>query len=81
MGFPHLLMVDHGSQSQKTFAELDTLHRVTVELTGTQSHYSMDNGERYNAPLRNMYLKLWKENPNVDSDLIPAIAIKAITDT
>ena len=77
----HNLMVDQVSQFQKTFAELTTLHDVTVEQSGTQSHNSIGIGERYHAPLRNTYLKLCQKHPNVDSDLILAIATKAINDT
>ena len=37
--------------------------------------------EKYHAPLRNKYLKLRQEHPDVDADLILAIATKAINDT
>ena len=56
-GLPHKVIVDQGSQFQKTFAELATLHDISVEQTGSESHNSFCIGERYQAPLRNTYLK------------------------
>ena len=77
---PHKFMIDQGSQFQKTLAELASLHDVTVEQTGTQSHNPMGIGERYHAPLRDTYLKLRQDHPNMDPDHILAIDAKAIND-
>ena len=63
---PHKFIVDQGWQFQKTFAELATLHDVAVEQSGSEFHNSLGMGERYNAPLRNAYLKLRLEHPDVD---------------
>ena len=68
-------------QFQKTCAELATLHDVTVDQTGSESQNSIDIGERYHAPLRNTYLKLYHERPDVDRDLILTLSNKAMNDT
>ena len=44
--FLHILLFDQGPKSQKTVAQISTLHEVTVELTGTQSHNLLSVGEK-----------------------------------
>ena len=44
-GLPHKFIVYQGSQFQKTFAELATLHDVSVKQTGSESHNSLEIGE------------------------------------
>ena len=41
----------------------------------------MGIGERYHVPLRNTYLKLHQEHPDVHADIILVIGTKAINDT
>ena len=41
IGLPHEFMTDQDSQFKKTFAELESLHEVSVEQTGIQPHNSM----------------------------------------
>ena len=75
------LVVYEGSQFRKLFAELAIIHGVGVEKTGVESHNSLGIVERNHKYLRDTYLKLKIDYPNMQRQMLLALATKAINDT
>ena len=80
-GLPNTMVVDEGSQFRKLFAELAPIHGVDVEKTGVESHNSLGIAEGYHKPLTDTYLKLKIDYPNMQRQILLALATKVINDT
>ena len=52
-----------------------------LQLSGTESHHSLGSGERHQAPLRQVYLKIRHEHHSVDKETSLRLSIKALNDT
>jgi hypothetical protein len=59
-----------------------SFHATGIELhhTGVESHSSLNVGEERHSPLRQTYLKVKHEHPNIEDDLALAISNQAIND-
>eukprot|EP00171_Calliarthron_tuberculosum_P005792 IDg5792t1 len=90
---PVLHIVDEGTRfsaarflpSIDVEAIWDTLLRsranVEVQATGTESHSSLNIGERYHQPLRSTFRKMALDYPQVDKGLLLQLAVKSMNDT
>lgn len=52
-----------------------------LQLSGVESHHLLGLGERYHAPLRQVYLKIRHEHPEVDKITALRLSVKALNDT
>jgi hypothetical protein len=59
------------------------LKQISIELraTGTESHNSLRQGETYHSILRHVYNKVSLTHPDLPSELMLALAVKAMNDT
>jgi hypothetical protein len=66
--------------SQRWF-ELASSVGVELGISGIESHNSLGIGERYHAPLRQIFRKIMHESPHADIELALKVAIKTLNDT
>ena len=81
-GYPRKLRVDQGSAfTSVRWQRLCDIVGTELQLSGVESHHSLGPGERYHAPLRQVYLKIRHERPTVDKETSLRLAVKALNDT
>ena len=78
---PQTIAVNEGTDHRDIFGELSTTYEIDIQKSGTESHNSLGIGERYYDPLRNSFLKLREDHPNLKRDVLLAISTKAANDT
>jgi Reverse transcriptase (RNA-dependent DNA polymerase) len=81
IGHPESMLTDQGSVFMS--AQWKGLcHATGIELhhTGVESHSSLNVGEQRHSPLRQTYLKVKHEHPDIEDDLALAISNQAIND-
>jgi hypothetical protein len=61
--------------------ELSDMAGIRLQLSGIESHNSIGIDERYNAPLRYICTKIRMDYPELDSNLVLRLSIKAMNDT
>jgi hypothetical protein len=82
VGHPASLLTDQGSVFvSELFTSACTVNEIELRHTGTESHSSLGSGERYHAPLRQVYNKIRMENPCVPIDVCLQAAVYAINST
>ena len=81
-GYPNKLRVDAGSAfTSIRWQRLCDMVGTQLQLSGVESHHSLGPGERYHAPLRQVYLKIRHEHPSLDKETALRLAVKALNDT
>ncbi len=82
IGFPESMLTDQGSvfvsHEWKYNCEL---MEIQLKHTGTESHNSFGAAETYHSILRRIYNKVRADFPNVKSNTLLAMAVKAVNDT
>jgi transposase InsO family protein len=82
IGDPEELVTDQGSVFiSKTFEELCRSCEILLIHTGTESHNSLAQGERFHDPLRRTYQKLQDEQPDCAPETLLQCALFAINST
>ena len=59
---PHTIAVSESTQHRDTSGELLTIYDTDIQKSGTESHNSLGNDERYHDPLRKTFLKLREDH-------------------
>jgi transposase InsO family protein len=54
---------------------------IPLRHTGTESHHSLGTGERFHAPLRRIYKKVFLDHPLVPPDVRLAMSVHAMNTT
>lgn len=60
---------------------MTSLHGIDVQLSGVEGHDAIGVGERYHQPLRQVFHKVLKDHPSIDSEIGLRLAVKALNDT
>ncbi len=82
IGFPMTLRVDKG----RAFTSVRWTNRpkevgTNVQKSDVGAHNWLGSGERYHAPLRRIFFKIWEEHPDMGKNIILKLAVKAMNDT
>lgn len=62
------------------FVHLAATSKVLLEETGTEPYASLGRGERYHQPPHQTYPKIMSQQPNSETQIALALAIKAMND-
>lgn len=80
-GLPHRILTDQGASFGEPFAHLCRVGGLKLERTGIEEHSSLNLGERYHQPLRNIFLNLMIDHPKTNKHLTLALSVKEMNDT
>ena len=82
IGYPNRIRSDRGSVfTSKFWRGVTSLHGIDIQLSGVESHNSIGVGERYHAPLRQVFDKVMTDHPSLDPEVALRLATKALNDT
>lgn len=82
IGFPDIIKTDHGSLfKSKDWNKMPTAKFMAVEIAPINFSNSIGAGERYQDPLRIIFLKIMRAHPGAGKDLTLSMANKAINHT
>ena len=81
-GYPDRFRVDQDSIfTSKEWHQLSHSAGIDVQLSGIESHNAIGVGERYHAPLRQIYSKIRTDVPSIDPSMALKLANKTMNDT
>ena len=82
VGHPDVIRLDQESSfMSKEFEQLAHKNGIHLQVSGVQSHNAIGPGERYHAPLRRIFNRIYEDIPQIDRHLALQLAVKAMNDT
>jgi Reverse transcriptase (RNA-dependent DNA polymerase) len=81
-GYPDVVRSDAGSVfTSGRWRDLTSAAGIDIQISGIESHNSLGIGERYHAPLRQVYDKILADFPGTDAVVALQLAVKTMNDS